>query len=112
MRSGENLDAQGMPSYLASRTGQQDEQAPTQPPIGVQNYQRALQHADRACCCSAQPLVIAVLPPHASRPHPTELLFCRHHYRDLCVPLAVAGAACFDIHGVVVTSADAPIPVN
>ena len=36
---------------------------------------------DRACCCPAQPVVRAVIPPTLSRPHSVDLLLCGHHYR-------------------------------
>lgn len=60
---------------------------------------RALRSADRACCCPAGPAVIVVLPPAPSRPHPTDLLLCRHHYRVSQKALAAAGAAAFSMRG-------------
>jgi hypothetical protein len=61
---------------------------------------RAFRAADRACCCSARPAVLAVMPPAPGRDHPTELLFCGHHYRESRSALAAAGAAVFDGQGV------------
>jgi hypothetical protein len=61
---------------------------------------RAFRAADRACCCSARPAVLAVMPPTPGREHPTELLFCGHHYRESRSGLAAAGAAVFDAQGV------------
>jgi hypothetical protein len=37
-----------------------------------------------------------MFPATAARPHPAELLLCRHHYRDCRVALAGQGAAVFD----------------
>ncbi len=61
---------------------------------------RAFRTADRACCCSAGPTVLAVMPPTPDREHPTELLFCGHHNRASRSALAAAGAAVFDAQGV------------
>jgi len=47
---------------------------------------------DRACCCPAQPVVRAVMPPTPSRPHSVDLLLCGHHYRVSRESLAAAGA--------------------
>jgi hypothetical protein len=52
--------------------------------------------ADHACCCSARPAVIAVMPPAAGRDHATELLLCGHHYRVSNKALAAAGAVVLD----------------
>jgi hypothetical protein len=60
---------------------------------------RAFRTADRACCCSARPMVMAVMPPTADREHQTELLLCGHHYRASRSALAAAGAAVFDAEG-------------
>jgi len=40
------------------------------------------------------------MPPTPGREHPTELLFCGHHYRESRSGLAAAGAAVFDAQGV------------
>lgn len=47
---------------------------------------------DRACCCPAQPVVRAIMPPTASRPHSVDLLLCGHHYR-VSRPALVAAQA-------------------
>lgn len=65
-----------------------------------------LKFADRACCCSARPAVIAVMPPGMGRSHPTDLLLCGHHYRESEQALAKAGAAVFSLSGATVTSDD------
>jgi hypothetical protein len=48
--------------------------------------------AGRACCCPARPLVVAVIPPAAGRPHPADQL-CGHHHRACRNALQAAGAA-------------------
>jgi hypothetical protein len=47
-----------------------------------------LAFAERACCCPARPLVVAVMPPSPGRPYPMDLLLCGHHYRASLVTLA------------------------
>jgi hypothetical protein len=60
---------------------------------------RAARLAGRACCCPARPTVIAVMPPTAARPHPTDLLLCGHHYRESRRALHLAGATVLDMAG-------------
>jgi hypothetical protein len=80
---------------------------PAEPPSGQAGQQadssvidwRAARLAGRACCCSAGPAIIAIMPPAASRPHPTELLLCGHHYRESQRGLAAAGARIFYFDG-------------
>jgi len=64
---------------------------------------RAARRAGRACCCPGRPTVVAVMPPSAGRPHPTELLLCGHHYRVSRQALAAAGATVLDLGGRPVT---------
>ncbi|HVT66741.1 MAG TPA: hypothetical protein VHF26_03255 [Trebonia sp.] len=45
-----------------------------------------------ACCCPARPAVRVVMPSGPSRPHPTELLLCGHHYLVSRDSLAAARA--------------------
>ncbi len=59
----------------------------------------AVRRADRACCCTARPTVIAVMPPAPGRPRPTDLLLCGHHYRLSRRALAAAGATVLDLDG-------------
>ena len=47
---------------------------------------------DRACCCPAQPVVRAIMPPTAKRRHSVDLLLCGHHYRVSRQGLAAARA--------------------
>jgi hypothetical protein len=46
--------------------------------------------AERACCCSARPAVVAVFPARPGRSDPVDLLLCGHHYRECRAGLAVA----------------------
>ena len=62
-------------------------------------YQDELRQADHACCCSARPVVVAVMPPSADRDHPIAILLCGHHYRASRAALAAAGASAFDRDG-------------
>ncbi len=63
----------------------------------------AFRKADRACCCSAGPAVVALMPTAPDRRHATDLLLCGHHYRTSRAALAAAGAAAFDRDGMPVT---------
>ncbi len=86
--------------------------APDQPRPAVTRLVdwRAARRAGRACCCPAAPLVIAVMPPTASRPHQTELLLCGHHYRVSRQALTAAGATVMDLGGMPVGDGDWPAP--
>ena len=46
---------------------------------------------DRACCCTARPVVRVLMPATASRPYRVDLLLCDHHYRLVQWALAAAG---------------------
>jgi hypothetical protein len=88
------------PSY-AKRGGTAVEpaRAGPQPPAGLPVDWRAARRADRACCCSAKPRVVAVMPPTPERPHTTDLLLCGHHYRICRKRLAECGATVLDLSG-------------
>jgi hypothetical protein len=60
---------------------------------------RVAQRADHACCCSAKPAVVAVMPPTPQRPHATDLLLCGHHYRICRQRLAESGATVLGLGG-------------
>jgi len=54
---------------------------------------------DRACCCSARPMVLVELPPTTARPLSADLWLCGHHYRKSHAALTEAGAKMFDVSG-------------
>jgi hypothetical protein len=58
-----------------------------------------LRTAERACCCSARPVVVAVMPPSPDRDHPTDLTLCAHHYRAAREALAACGVTVFGQDG-------------
>src|SRR5579875_3961000 len=58
--------------------------------------------ADRACCCPARPVVTAVIPAAAGRPHPVDLLLCGHHYRISRAALRAIGADVYNQHGALI----------
>ena len=96
------MTAESLYSSLAGRTGTPAPPAAESIPgdgIVPGRYLRVLRRADRACCCTARPTVVAVIPAAASRPEVTELLFCMHHYRASRAALADAGAAIVDATG-------------
>ncbi len=63
-----------------------------QAPADPERWIKTLIAAERACCCSARPTTVAVLPVRPSRAAPVDLLLCNHHYREAKAALAVAGA--------------------
>jgi hypothetical protein len=88
------------PSNTAPETAQAEvlhSEGGTQPPGADAIDWRSARLAGRACCCSAKPTVIAVMSPSASRPHPTDLLLCGHHYRASRSALDLAGATVLDL---------------
>jgi len=74
-----------------------------EPPDAYAIDWRGVRRAGRACCCSAKPVVVAVMPSTASRPHSTDLLLCGHHYRLSRQALDRAGARVLDLVGTPVT---------
>jgi hypothetical protein len=54
---------------------------------------------DRACCCSARPMVRVIMPSTPARSHQTDLLLCGHHYRASRQGLAAAGARVLELPG-------------
>lgn len=76
----------------------------TRPPAGdAFGYLPAIRRAGRSCCCSARPMVVALIPASPGRPHQTDLLLCGHHYRASRQALAAAGATVVDLDGMPVT---------
>lgn len=67
---------------------------------------------DRACCCPAQPVVRAILPPTPERGHWVDLLLCGHHYRVSRRALAAAGASIYDMPGKADAAASALLDVH
>jgi hypothetical protein len=61
---------------------------------------RKVASAERACCCPARPMVVALLPAWKGRPYEADLLFCAHHFRRHVRALAVAGARFMSTDGV------------
>jgi len=59
----------------------------------------ARRHRGRACCCGAQPAVIAIIPASGARLAPTDLLMCGHHYRGSRDALVTRGATLLDMQG-------------
>ena len=53
-------------------------------------------NAQQADCCVARAAYRIVLPAGQSRPRPTELLLCGHHFRASQDSLCRAGATAFD----------------
>jgi hypothetical protein len=84
-----------MTQDFAEHAAQRDESPERRRPAAARNAidWRALKNADRACCCAARPVVVAVLPPAPGRDHPTDLLLCGHHYQVSRLALAAADAA-------------------
>jgi hypothetical protein len=54
---------------------------------------------DRACCCSAKPVVQVIMPATPARPQETGLLLCGHHYRASRQSLGAAGARVRELPG-------------
>ncbi|MGO8725536.1 MAG: hypothetical protein ACLPN6_20580 [Streptosporangiaceae bacterium] len=99
-------------SFLHPKVSEQTEAVPAsrQPGLGQMQADvgrridwRAARRAQRACCCTARPAVIAVIPPSEDRPHQTDLLLCGHHYRASSRALAAAKATVLNIDGSPVT---------
>jgi hypothetical protein len=61
-------------------------------PHGPVDWASVFVGAERACCCSARPAVVAVFPARPGRPDPVDLLLCGHHYRECRAGLEAAGA--------------------
>jgi hypothetical protein len=58
---------------------------------------RLVDVAERACCCPARPVAVAVFPPQAGRSRPVDLLLCGHHYRESRATLAELGAIIYHL---------------
>jgi hypothetical protein len=86
------------PSYFGKlgepqHTTTADEPLPSAlPPLDIS----ALIRAERSCCCTAKPAVVAMIPPSSGRERATDLLLCMHHYRASSQALATVGAVVAD----------------
>ena len=69
------------------------------PPSGQSQLTVPAYREDRACCCPAQPVVRAIMPPTPQRAYPVDLLLCGHHYRICRRALIAAGASVYDMPG-------------
>ena len=98
------------PSHTGQRTDQAEPSGPAagQPPGTPSIDWSAARQAGRACCCTARPVVIAIMPPTPSRTHPTDLLLCGHHYRMCRKGLTAVGATVLDFAGAPVPDDDWP----
>ena len=54
---------------------------------------------DRACCCSAAPKMVIMMPSRDGRPRPVDLWLCGHHYRASQQALKAAGATAGAVSG-------------
>jgi hypothetical protein len=91
-------------SATAARPVQEPRMAGPDPGFSGQVNWRAAGRAQRACCCPAQPVIIAVVPPAPGRVRAVDVLLCAHHYRLSRDALATAGAALLHISGHPVTT--------
>lgn len=75
------------------------------PGLPGDHWARTLNEADRSCCCSARPVVVAVLTVNdpLQRLEPTDLLLCGHHYRRNRATLSALVAMVYRQDGSVVT---------
>jgi hypothetical protein len=94
-------------SHVTTGSAAQGHQRPGS--LMAAGHAHALRTAERACCCSARPVVVAVIPRTAARDHPTELMLCAHHYRASRKALAASGATVFDWNGEPVMPATAAL---
>jgi hypothetical protein len=81
-------------SRFGGRAGAQPdaERIPPDDAVVAAAFRRILTYADRACCCTARPAVLAIMPASPDRLQHTDLLFCRHHYQASRVGLRGTGA--------------------
>ncbi|MFB4319266.1 hypothetical protein [Actinomadura sp. 21ATH] len=71
-------------------------------------WSAAIAKAEHSCCCTARPVVAAVL--RAADGRPAELLFCRHHFIASRQGLEAAHATVYDARGDLVTGGDVRVP--
>lgn len=61
---------------------------------------------ERACCCLAKPVAVAVMPVLGADDRPVDLHLCAHHYRLSRTALRKSDAVVYDGSGRRVTGAD------
>ena len=66
---------------------------------------------DRACCCTARPVVRVLMPPIPGRPYRVDLLLCGHHYRLSQWTLAAAGGVARILPGRRTADGSATVPL-
>jgi hypothetical protein len=88
------------------RESHHSNQGPARSSHGAADWLSPLASADRACCCAAWPVVMAVMPATARRPEPVDLLLCGHHYRASKDALERAGAVIYDSRVILAEASD------
>ena len=97
------------PSYFGRLSQAQAGDASAAPPTEpAARYRCERRYAERACCCTAQPAVIAVLPASNGGSAATDLLLCGHHYRQSRLALIARGATFLDLDGCPLTAVSWP----
>ena len=94
------LDQKAMAMSLLTRWHQTEPRVPPDDWYMSADYRHKwrslVTSASQACCCPARPAVVVLMPPALGRPHRTDLLLCRHHYRASRQALTAAGATVLD----------------
>ena len=67
--------------------------------VGEPARRNAIEPYERACCCTAPPVVRAVFIATTPAVHSVDLLLCGHHYRSSAPKLSTIGAMIFDRDG-------------
>jgi hypothetical protein len=86
-------------SFVYPSAGKDDVAPKGLPGASVDPSAAAADQSDRACCCPAKAVVQVVIPPTPTRPHPTDLLLCGHHYRASRRALAAGRAVVHELPG-------------
>jgi hypothetical protein len=86
----------GLPHVEETKPGGPPDDLPPAPAGFQGRWLKLLTSASRACCCPARPAVVVLMPATPGRPHRTDLLLCRHHYRVSQKALTEAGALVLD----------------
>lgn len=86
-------------SGTPSRSQVAEARAVARPPVGSRPRRTAIEPYERACCCSAPPIVRAVFVANSPAVHSVDLLLCGHHYRVSASKLSSMAAMVFDRDG-------------